>query len=142
MSISPDGKLRKAIPDSCRNYNPDKSRLAGVRSMELGMLYKCKNWENDRILVTSPNLEDCCLFCDNWQTPDGEYKNRFPEEVAIVFYKENSNKFIEYFQNRSHENKKKILKKIFECDFTNEEVIGWLNKKESRLVRGVGLSIV
>lgn len=136
------GKLSTLISDDCKNYDPIRPEPKEVQNLKSDRLYNCRNWENDRILITSPNLEDYCLFCDNWQMPDGEYKNRPPEEVAIVFYKENSDKFIQYFQGRSPENKKKILKQIFECDFTNEKVIEWLNKKESSLVREVGISLV
>ncbi|MBM3200223.1 hypothetical protein FJZ53_04760 [Candidatus Woesearchaeota archaeon] len=146
MSKNLNGELESAIPDSCRNYNPNKSKLTGVRSSRLGSLYKCKNWANSNLLNSgSPmykNLEDGCLFCDNWQTIDGEYKNRAPEEVAMVFYKENSDKFIEYFKKRSPENKKKILEKVFESEFTNDKVIEWLNKEEQCLVREVGIESI
>ncbi len=142
MSKNLNGELESAIPDTCKGYNPIPSKPAGVWSEKSGRLYKCRHWKNDRVLVSGCNLESACLYCDNWQTPEGEYKNRFPEEVAIDFYKKNSGKFIEYFPKQTILSKKMILKKIFESDFVNKEVIDWLDKKESKLVREVGLSLV
>jgi hypothetical protein len=146
MSKNLNGELESAIPDTCKGYNPIPSKPAGVWSEKSGLLYKCRNWANDRVLVSGVpaygNLEGACLYCDNWQTPDGEYKNMPPEEVAIAFYKKNSDKFIEYFPKQTALSKKMILKEIFKCDFVNEEVIRWLDKEESELVREVGLSLV
>ncbi len=142
MSIGIHGGLTSAIPDSCKGYDPIPSEPTGVWSEKSGRLHKCRNWKNDRVLVSGYNLEGACLYCNNWQTPDGEYKNKLPEEVALEFYKKNSETFIEYFPKQTILSKKIILKKVFECDFVNEEVIRWLDKGESELVREIGLSLI
>lgn len=59
----------------------------------------------------------------------------------LNLYKDDARNFIEYFCNRaSIEDKKTIIRDIMNCDFTNEEVIKWLNDNETDLVREVGLN--
>lgn len=58
----------------------------------------------------------------------------------VVLYKENAEDFIEYFRNRTVEEKKVILKCIMDCDFTNEEVANWINEHEAELLREVGFN--
>lgn len=50
--------------------------------------------------------------------------------------------FITYFSEiEDTENKKQILKSLLECDYDNKEVIDWLNKNESKLIRDVGMNL-
>lgn len=58
----------------------------------------------------------------------------------LVFYRENAEGFIEYFNRRSLEEKKTILKDIMSSDFINEDVVKWLNEHEADLIREVGLN--
>lgn len=147
-------ELKNAIQDSCKNYDPVKSepkqawseksgRLYKCRNWEKsGRLYKCTNWENELFIKYTKDFEGSCLFCYNWVTPEGNYRNRIPQKVALELYKKNSDKFIEYFQSRTSFTKKMILKEILSCSFVNEKVIEWLDKEESDLVRKVGLDTI
>lgn len=58
----------------------------------------------------------------------------------LVFYKENTKGFIEYFNKSNFEEKKTILKDIMSSDFINEDVVKWLNEHEAELIREVGLN--
>ncbi len=58
----------------------------------------------------------------------------------IRLYKEDASIFIDYFKNRSQEEKKIIMKDIMECEHVNENAINWLNENESELIREVGLN--
>lgn len=58
----------------------------------------------------------------------------------LELYKNNAKNFIDYFTNRNLEEKKVILKDIMNSDFTNEEIIKWLNDTHLDLVREVGFN--
>ncbi len=58
----------------------------------------------------------------------------------LQLYKDDTKGFIMYFQGKSIEEKKAILKDIMNCDTTNEEVVNWLNENCLDIVREVGLS--
>lgn len=128
MSITPDGKLRRAIPDFCVNYDPIESEPTSIRSIKSGRLYKCRSFRSRE------NIESC-LFCCNWVTPEGEYKN--PD--SLFLYKEDAYRFINYFKGRKPDEKREILREILDCEFVNKEVADWLNNNESKLVKEVGL---
>lgn len=140
-------KLPKPIWDSCKNYDlVTKSEPRKVLGMSLGHSYKksCRNWGWWDIMHTSsyyPDFKGICMFCYNWQTPEGKYVNRL-EEIALDFYEKDTKKFIRYFKKKIIPDKKKIIKKVFECDFINEKVIEYLDEKESELIREVGLNLV
>lgn len=55
----------------------------------------------------------------------------------LKLYKEDSEGFISYYEDRHMEEKKVILKDIMECDFINDKVTEWLNQNESDLIREV-----
>ncbi len=57
----------------------------------------------------------------------------------LMLYEKNSRKFIKYFNEQPDANKKKILKELLEYDKTNEEIVRWLDKNYSGLIREVGL---
>ncbi|MDP2906430.1 MAG: hypothetical protein Q8O03_00670 [Nanoarchaeota archaeon] len=58
----------------------------------------------------------------------------------LEMYKDNTKDFIDYFSNKNLEEKKIILKDIMNCEFTNEEVVKWLNENYLDLVREVGFN--
>lgn len=58
----------------------------------------------------------------------------------VELYKNDSKGFIEYFPDKSIEEKKVILKDIMECESINEEVVKWLNENCLDLLREVGLN--
>lgn len=130
------------IPDICKNYDPIKSQPKNLSTSKLGKLYQCNNFESHE------GFKDGCLFCCNWTThenDDRDYKSTPEKMVAyyISLYKTDSEKFIHFFTKRQlHNEKKKILEGILECDFVNEEVIKHLDENWSNLVREVGLSLV
>lgn len=64
---------------------------------------------------------------------------RKPDDDYLVLYEKNPKKFIKYFNKQNETEKKKILKELLEYDKTNEEVVSWLDKHESKLIREVGL---
>jgi hypothetical protein len=57
----------------------------------------------------------------------------------IFLYEKKPKQFIKYFSEQSATDKKKILKELLERDIVNEEVISYLDKHESKLIREVGL---
>lgn len=63
--------------------------------------------------------------------------------IKSCFYKESSEKFIDFFKSLSADEKKRVIKVIFNCNKTNnQEITEWLDKNEPELVREVGLSLV
>jgi hypothetical protein len=62
-----------------------------------------------------------------------------PDDDYLTLYKKKPRKFIKYFSEQSDTDKKKILKELLEQDFVNEEVISYLDKHESKLIKEVGL---
>lgn len=57
----------------------------------------------------------------------------------LTLYEKNTKKFMKYFSEQPDADKKKILEELLEYDKTNEEVIKWLDKNYSGLIREVGL---
>jgi len=53
----------------------------------------------------------------------------------LSLYKEDAGKFIEYFNNRSPEERKVILGDVLKCEYMNQEVVEWLNAHESELLK-------
>ncbi len=58
--------------------------------------------------------------------------------ILYLYKKLKPELFEEYFSNISQEKKKKVLEKIFESGYQNEEVITWLDKNYPDLIREVG----
>lgn len=58
----------------------------------------------------------------------------------LELYKSDTKKFIDYFNNRSREEKKVMIKDIMSYDSTNDEAIEWLNKNYLDLIREVGMN--
>lgn len=56
--INKNKELISAIPDSCVDYNPDKSKPEKVRSEKSGTLFECKNFKARVDGLTG------CLFCE------------------------------------------------------------------------------
>ena len=61
------------IPKSCQNYDPNERRATGVEG-----IYVCRNHRiaEERFPDMVNVKPNACLFCYNWQTPEGNYKNR------------------------------------------------------------------
>lgn len=97
-----------------KNYKIDKKKGITQKDVEI-------------IKYISDNLWEDCL---NILTP--------------CFYREpDSNLFIKCFESLSIEEKKAVLKGVFNCDKTNDPVIiAWLDKNYPDLVREVGLGLV
>ena len=55
-------------------------------------------------------------------------------------YKEDADYFIKYFKSQDLKGKKTLLKDIMDCEFTNEKVVKFLNKKYLDLVREVSFN--
>ncbi|MBM3200224.1 hypothetical protein FJZ53_04765 [Candidatus Woesearchaeota archaeon] len=139
----PGGTL---IPDICKNYEPIKSKPRDIEYADR-KVYECNNFESHEGMEYG-GLFCCSLFCCNWVNRDGEdhgYKSA-PEKMVkyyVNLYKTDSEKFIRFFQKRrNQDDKKKILEGILSCDFSNEEVIKYLDSHWSDLVREVGLNII
>ncbi|MDP2906848.1 MAG: hypothetical protein Q8O03_02810 [Nanoarchaeota archaeon] len=65
------------------------------------------------------------------------------KDFTSCFYKDSANLFIECFESLSVEEKKVVLKGIFNCNkIVNKEIIGWLDKNEPELVREVGIGLI
>ena len=54
-------------------------------------------------------------------------------------YKKDTDLFIDYFGSRAESEKKKILKDIMACDYTNNQVAKWLEDNEVDLMREVSM---
>jgi hypothetical protein len=65
------------------------------------------------------------------------------EDLTTCLYKDMPGEFMRGFQHLSLEDKKSVIKSIFNCDKTsNMVVITWLDENYPELVREVGLSLV
>lgn len=57
--ITPSGKLIRAIPDDCINYEPIISKPTRVSSIKLPIIYECENEESRK------GDPSGCGFCTN-----------------------------------------------------------------------------
>lgn len=87
--------------------------------------------ESLKILSDRRPLHDSFLWSKGFKDVNLDY---------LVFYRENTEGFIEYFNKSNFEEKKTILKDIMSSDFINEDVVKWLNEHEAELIREVGLN--
>ncbi|MDP2906710.1 MAG: hypothetical protein Q8O03_02115 [Nanoarchaeota archaeon] len=62
------------------------------------------------------------------------------ENSAMELYKTDAKAFINYFRKLGDESRKIIIEKIYEDSFVNQEVVGWLEKSYTDLLREVGFS--
>jgi len=62
------------------------------------------------------------------------------EDSAINLYKQDAQGFMNYFRKLSDESRKIIIEKIYEDSFVNQEVVDWLEKSYTDLLREVGFS--
>lgn len=80
-----------------------------------------------------------------------EEKDKIAEEASELFYtgtkidacvyKNNPKQFIRLFSKIEDKNKKtELLNAILKCDYENKEVIEWLNKNETDLLREAGFN--
>ncbi|MBL7100862.1 MAG: hypothetical protein ISS23_02830 [Nanoarchaeota archaeon] len=99
-------------------------------------------------ILSKYQKEDVTHLLKDCQPKDPEYKSfllglDFKQVINLsdyrLWYENDSQKFIEYFQEESKEKKIVILRDIFELDVTNQKVTEWLDKNESEAVREVGV---
>lgn len=57
----------------------------------------------------------------------------------LKLYEKKPGKFIKYFSEQPDADKKNILRELLDYDKTNEEIVKWLDKNYSCLIREVGL---
>ncbi|MDP2906422.1 MAG: hypothetical protein Q8O03_00630 [Nanoarchaeota archaeon] len=62
------------------------------------------------------------------------------EDSAIGLYKQDATAFMNYFRKLGDESRKIIIEKIYEDSFVNQEVVEWLEKSYTDLLREVGFS--
>ncbi|MBM3199796.1 hypothetical protein FJZ53_02575 [Candidatus Woesearchaeota archaeon] len=62
------------------------------------------------------------------------------EESAITLYRNDANSFMRYFDKLGDESKKTLIEKIYEEPAVNHEVVAWLEKDYTDLLREVGFS--
>lgn len=125
MKKSLDDKL-KNISKNCKHYL-EPMILCGKT-----LHYKCEHYTGG----LDEKLEYSCICCFNLQTPDGKYLNRREKDADYMqIYKKDAVDFLAYFSRCTNCSKKKILKSLFESDFVNEEVIAWLEKNETDIMR-------
>ncbi|MBM3199618.1 hypothetical protein FJZ53_01685 [Candidatus Woesearchaeota archaeon] len=62
-----------------------------------------------------------------------------PRLNTLEWYEKNPKKFIKYFKQQKELEKKKLLRELLEHDTINEEVVSYLDKHESKLIKEVGL---
>lgn len=62
------------------------------------------------------------------------------EDSAINLYRQDTQAFINYFRKLGDESRKIIIEKIYEDSFVNQEVVDWLEKSYTDLLREVGFS--
>jgi len=81
------------------------------------------------------------LTVDNISTKvDGLFEDKGArEDYPLILYKEDSEKFIEFFDKEEIDNQKEILELILNCDYENKEVIDWLDENKKEMVREIGL---
>lgn len=122
--ISLDDKL-KNILNTCKNY------LKPMVLCGKTLHHKCEYYTGG----LDEKLEYSCICCFNLQTPDGKYPNRRENLDYMQLYKKDSVEFLAYFSRNTDNSKIKILKDLFKSDFVNKEVIAWLEKHESEIMR-------
>ena len=82
----------------------------------------------------------------HFKTYKGYYSYHFtvnPGRLKIDFlslYQNDTDKFLNYFKLLDREEKKDVLEGILDCEYANEEVVGWLNKHEIDLLREITLN--
>lgn len=59
MAIDGDGMLLRAYQDTCSNYKPNKNKPSGVKSIQLGMIFDCTNYN------FGDNSDRGCFECIN-----------------------------------------------------------------------------
>lgn len=91
----------------------------------------------DNVFKAVKNTPKRNTVCDSFLWSKG-FKELKLNHVEL--YKSDSKGFIEYFPDKSIEEKKVILKDIMECDSINEEVVKWLNENCLDLLREVGFN--
>jgi len=100
--------------------------------------FKCLDSGYQKQIFNSlTNVKERNLINDSFLWENGFKEVRLDH---IELYKDNASKFIEYFKNRSLEEKKMILKDIMGYESTNEEVVRWLNENCLDIIREVGLN--
>ena len=60
--INRNGAIVNAYKDTCTNYKPDTNRPTVVRSVSLGMLFKCENYDP---ISSVEIVGDVCPNCKN-----------------------------------------------------------------------------
>lgn len=112
------------------------------------------DWQNHEVKYKLPPIRTLREVIPNDWVPSDlqiherryEYERRICKNGVVKYhlslYRENPDKFIEYFKHRDVNEKKNILKSLLEYDFINEKVVDWLNENESKLVRDVGLNSI
>ena len=120
---------------------------------------KCKNKGMDRtiqILTESPRylfreevLRYRYILTNYDSIKIGKLSEEEWEKTKRFFYKDarywsdsNPQDFINWFSNASEKSKKSILRIMFEDSFENKEVIDWVNKHESKLIKEVGSALI
>lgn len=62
------------------------------------------------------------------------------EDSAVNLYRQDAQAFINYFRKLGNESRKIIIEKIYEDSFVNQEVVDWLEKSYTDILREVGFS--
>lgn len=62
------------------------------------------------------------------------------EDSAIRLYRQDAQGFMNYFQKLGDESRKIIIEKIYEDSFINQDVVDWLEKSYTDILREVGFS--
>ncbi len=90
-----------------------------------------------KIGLTSADIEEIK------HTSDRLWKEAL-EDFTPCLYKNSPVEFIEYFKGLGVEDKKVVIKSIFNCNeiFNDHGVVTWLDENEPELIREVGLSLV
>jgi hypothetical protein len=58
----------------------------------------------------------------------------------LSLYKNDSDKFMNYFRLLNKEEKKEVLKEALDCEYTNEKVTEWLSEHETDLLREISFN--
>ena len=127
--------LKNNVVKDCVNILINE--YAQGKSLHFQEYFDCLDYgSQERVVKQLTNVKERYLSQDYflWSRGFNEIKLDY-----MQIYKENADNFIEYFKNKNQDDKKTILKRLMNCDYTNKAVADWMDKNEIKLLRKVSM---
>lgn len=129
-------KINKFIL-SMENTNLDHTKILIEEYNQGGYFQECfsvlDKERQKKVVEKIKNLSKQDMFLNSWLFNEG-----FTLELNYIrLYKEDTEKFIHYFKRSSSEIQELIVSDLLNCEFTNPEVIRFLEEEYSSLLRDI-----